>query len=159
MFAPWLMPVIAARKSFSLAGSAYSVSKSPGPPPLTSFCGCSGPQRFAEVAPEGVEAMVGHFENAADIRRLGLVQEQVRLRRVRVPIAAAREKAERDERIEKITRRSRMQAETLAERIKRLRTTRELAEHAELDGAQERLRRPEREPGLQDFFRVWLSVH
>ena len=41
------MPVIAARKSFSLPGSAYNVSNSPGPPPLTSFCGA--PVRSASV--------------------------------------------------------------------------------------------------------------
>ena len=161
MFAPWLMPVIAARNSFKRAGSAYSVSNMPGPPPLTSFCGWPVRKRLAQGSPERIQAMVGHLEDAADVGRLLLVEKEAGLRRVRVLIAGACEKAERDERVEEVAGPSRdAVASRLVIDVERLRTAGQLRKQAELDGAQQDLGRPERETGLKNPLGIGLiAVH
>ena len=114
--------------------------------------GQAGAQPVGEMVPEPEQAEVGHLENAADIRRLALVEKQVGVRGVRVDAAGAREEAERHQRIEEIMRRSRMQAEAFAEAFGRRRLFRQPGEELEFDRAQQRLRCPERETGLEDAF-------
>ena len=58
--------------------------------------------------------MVGHLEDAAEVGRLLLVEEEAGLRRVRVLIARAREKAERDERVEEVAGASLVQSQSRA---------------------------------------------
>ena len=55
-----------------------------------------------------------------DVRWLLSVEEEIRLGRVGVAIALAREEPERDQRVEKVPRRSRMKPEPHAERLERL---------------------------------------
>jgi hypothetical protein len=61
--------------------------------------------------------MVRHLEDAAHIRGLLPVEEEVGLGRVGVGIAGALEKPERGERVEKVPGRPRMQAEPPAESL------------------------------------------
>jgi len=65
---------MALANSFSRARSAWRVSNMLGPAPLDLVLRRSRPKRFGEVAPERVETMVGHLEDAADVRRLLLVE-------------------------------------------------------------------------------------
>src|SRR3954467_3136201 len=55
------------------------------------------PQSLGEVAPEGVQAMVGHLQNTSDVGGLLPVQEQVRARRVAVHPVLALEEPQRYE--------------------------------------------------------------
>src|SRR5262249_13638417 len=79
-------------------------------------------QRLGQMSPEGIEAMVGHFQNAADVRRLGTIQEQAGLDGIGVMIPVTRQEAEGHQRVEKIARRSWMEPHARAETIERLRT-------------------------------------
>jgi predicted metal-dependent hydrolase len=101
--------------------------------------------------------MVGHLEDAADVRGLASIEKQVRLQRIAVAVALAREEAERDERVEEVTRAALVQAQPAAECVEGLRAVRELGEHAHFDGAQQRLGRPERQAGLEDLLGGWVA--
>jgi hypothetical protein len=92
--------------------------------------------------------MVGHLEDAADIGGLPAVQKEVGFRGVRVAVTVAVEEAEGHQRVQKVARRAGMETQTGAERRKCLGTAGELREHADLDGAEERLRGPEGEACL-----------
>ena len=157
MLAPWLMPVIAARNCCSRAGSAYSVWKMPGPPDFTSFWGV--PVRRASVRwpQNGYRRWFAISRMPPTYDGLRPVEEQVRLGRVGVAIAAAREEAERDQRVEEVARRARMQPQPAAQRVVLLGAARQLGEHAHLDGAQQRLGRPEGESVCRIFSGVGPS--
>ena len=88
------------------------------------------------MAPERIQAVVRHLEDAADVGRLAPVEEEIGFGRVGVAIAVALKKSERDERVEKVARRARVQPEAPAKRVERLGAVRELAEHAKLDRAE-----------------------
>ena len=88
----------------------------PAPPLLTSFCGWPVRSALGEMSPERIQAVVGHLEDAADVGRLAAIEEQIGLGRVGVAVAARAQEAERDERIEEVARRARVQAEPPAER-------------------------------------------
>ena len=64
--------------------------------------GKAGAQRIGERAPKGVEPDVGHLQDAADIGRLGLVEEQVCGRSVRILTIPTFEHAERDQRVKPV---------------------------------------------------------
>ena len=74
----------------------------------------AGAERFGEMAPERIQPLVRHLENAADVGRLLAVEKEVRLRSVRIQVPGAREKTERHERIQEIARRPRVQPQTSA---------------------------------------------
>ena len=111
MLAPWLMPVIAARNCFSRAGIGVERLEEARAAALDLVLRLPGAQRLGEVAPERIEAMVRHLEDAADVGRLLPVEEQVGLGRVGVAVAGALQEAERDQRVEEVARRARVQAE------------------------------------------------
>ena len=109
------------------------------------------PQRLGQRAPEGVETRVGHLQHAAHVGGARAVEKRRGLGRVVVALVrVAFENLQRDERVEKVARAARMQAETLAYGLGRRRPLRDLGEEVELDGAQKRLRGPEAEPQLHD---------
>ena len=74
-----------------------------------------GAQRLGEVPPERIEAVVRHLEDAADVRRLLAVEEEIGLGRVARSDRRSRcEEAERHQRVEEVARRARVQAEAAA---------------------------------------------
>ena len=119
----------------------------------------AGSKRLSEVAPETVQATACHLENTADVRGFVPVEKQIRFWCVGVAIPGSLQKAERHESIQEISRRARMQAKAFAEGCERLRTARELGEKPHLDRAQQRFRRPERQPRLKNPLGIRLPVH
>ena len=77
-------------------------------------------QRGREMAPEGIEPVVGHLENAANVGWLALVQEERGGRRVAVIAVTALEKFKRHQRIEKIPRPAAMQPKPPLQHFQRL---------------------------------------
>ena len=67
-------------------------------------------ERRGEVVPKGIEPMVGHLQDAADIGRLAFVEKEVGAVGVVIAAIAALEEFQRDESIEEIARRSRMES-------------------------------------------------
>ncbi len=107
-------------------------------------------ERLGEIAPEAIQARVGHFEDAADVRRLPAIQEEIGGRRVRVAAVGPAQEAQRHQRVEEVAGAARMEAEPRPQALQGLGAAGQLGEHAELDGAEEGLGRPEGEPGLED---------
>jgi hypothetical protein len=68
-------------------------------------------QCLGEAAPEAIQAVVGHLQDAAHVRRLVLVEEQVRARCVVVNPVATLEEPEGHQRVEKVPRRPRVQTQ------------------------------------------------
>ena len=66
--------------------------------------GFSSTKGDGEIAPEGIEAMVGHLENAAHVGGLALVEEEVSGWGVVVGAVAALEEFEGDEGVEEVAR-------------------------------------------------------
>ena len=64
--------------------------------------GQPGPQTLSQPAPEPVEPVVRHFENAADVRGFALVEEALGRRRVAIDPVDTIQEAHGDERIEKV---------------------------------------------------------
>ena len=58
-----------------------------------------------------------HLEHAADVARLGAVEEEVGLGRVAVAAVLALEHPERHQRVEEVARAARVEAESLAQRL------------------------------------------
>ena len=113
----------------------------------------AGLQRLGQPVPEPVEPLVGHFQDAADIAGLGPIQVQRGLRRIgvgagRIPV----QHAERHQRVEEVTRRARVQLQAPGQFLQRLGTAAQLREHAQFDGAQQRLGAPEAPAELHDPF-------
>ena len=117
----------------------------------------AGAQGGGEVAPEGVQALVGHLQHAADVGRLALVEEEIGLGRVVVDAVAALEEPEGDERVEEVARGARMQAEAGGEFGERLGVFGEFGEDFHLDGAEQSLRGPEAEADLQNLVWPWFA--
>ena len=95
-----------------------------------------GAERLREMAPEGVEALVGHLEDPAHVRRLVPIEEQVRLGSIRIAVTGAGEESERDQCVQEVARRARMEPQPAGERGERFRSLRELREDFHLDRAQ-----------------------
>ena len=114
----------------------------------------AGAERRGEIGPEGIEAAVRHFEQAADVARAGAIEIESGGGRVHVAraraVAAPGEQAERDQSVEEVKGRARMKAERLLQLRRRLRAGCKLGEQAELDRAQQGLRRPETHADLED---------
>src|SRR5579863_724615 len=117
----------------------------------------AGPQGRGEIVPVPVKPAVGHLENAADIRRLVLVKEQIGGGRVRVRAVLPLEKSERHQRVEKIAGGPRMQAQAAGERFERLRAARQFGEDLHFNCAEKRLRGPEGQAGLQNVIGAWCG--
>ena len=82
MFAPWLMPVIAARNCFRRAGIGVERLEETRPAALDLVLRLARPERLGQVAPERIEPLVRHLEDAADVRRLVAIEEEIGLGRV-----------------------------------------------------------------------------
>ena len=115
---------------------------------------CAGAKRLRQVRPERIESMVRHLEDAAHVGGLLPIEEEIGLGRVGVLLAVPRKEAERDEGIEEVARRTRVQPQASAERVEVLGPARELREDAHLDRAQERLRGPKGQTGLQNLLGI-----
>jgi hypothetical protein len=107
-------------------------------------------QRRGEIAPVGIEPVVRHFENAADVGRLGLVEEQAGFRRVPIDAVVSLQKPEGDQGVEKVARRPRVQAEAVAHRLQIARLFGEFGEERHFDRAQQGIRSPERQTSLKN---------
>jgi hypothetical protein len=110
-------------------------------------------QGFGKRAPEAVEPGIGHFEDATDIRRLGLVEEEVRVGSIAIDAVGAFEQLQGNQRIEKVARRTGMQFEPGLQRRQVGRARRKRAEDTKLDRAQCRLGSPEAHAKLEDVVR------
>ena len=121
------------------------------------------PQCLGQVAPEAVQARVGHLEQPTDVGRRVLVEERRGVGGVRVlgviAVAIARQEPERDERVEEVRPAARMEPDPVAELRRRHRRRAERREHLELDRRQQRLRGPETETDLEDLFRGRFCRH
>ena len=100
----------------------------------------AGAKRGGEVAPEAVEASVGHLQDAADVRGLVLVEEEIGGRRIGVVSVVALEAIECDEGVEEVARGARMQADAAADAGESLRAFGEHREELEFNGAEQDLR-------------------
>ncbi len=96
----------------------------------------AGAEGDGEVAPERVEAVIGHLEHAADVGGLALVEEEIGRGRVVVDAVAALEEVERDESVEEVVRGAGMQAEAGAEFGQGFGVFGELGEELHFDCAQ-----------------------
>jgi len=112
----------------------------------------AGSQAVRQAVPETEQPRVGHLEDAADIRGLAFVEEEVAVGRVRICVAIALQEPERHEGIEEIARRPGVQAQLRAQLLRARRRSRQLREQLELDSAEQGFRRPEPESRLQDAF-------
>src|SRR5262245_14544204 len=108
------------------------------------------------MAPERIQTQIGHLENAADVRRLPLVEERVGRRRIEVLSVGSLKESKSHERVQKIARRARMESQASLEFFERSRMLRDQRERFHLDCAQQRLRRPEREASLKNVLRSRL---
>lgn len=121
-----------------------------GPGFVLLFAGSEG---GGEMAPEGIKAVVRHFEDAADVGRLVLVEEEVGLEAVGIDaVVVAGEKAESDEGVEKIAGAAGMEAHSFRECIQVFGMFGEFGEEFHLDGTEEGFGGPEAETGLEDAF-------
>ncbi len=110
----------------------------------------AGAQGFGEVAPEGIEALVGHFENAADVGGLAAIEEEIGGRGIGVFAVLALQKAEGEKGVEEIASGAGMEAEATAEVFEGFGALREFGEEAHFDGTEEHFGRPEAEPNLEN---------
>ena len=79
MFAPRLIPVIARQKAFQssrIGVQGFEHARPAGPDFVLRLAGA---ERFGEMAPERIQPLVRHLENAADVGRLLPVEKEVRL--------------------------------------------------------------------------------
>ncbi|TKS61702.1 MAG: hypothetical protein EWM72_00450 [Nitrospira sp.] len=113
----------------------------------------AGAETFGERAPESIEPRVTHFEYAADVRGLGSVEKQRRLRRIGIALAGSFQHAQRNQRIEEIPRAAGMKLEPLGQRGRVERPFGQLREQAEFNGAQQGLRTQKPNAELHDLRR------
>ena len=103
-----------------------------------------------------IEALIGHLKHAADIGRLVLVEKQIGSGRVGVDTVCRGQKAERDQRVEKVASGSGMQAEAAGQRFEVFGMPGKFGEDLHLDGAEQRLGGPEAQADLEDV--IWPDV-
>ena len=106
-------------------------------------------QSLRQIVPMPKQTVVGHLQNAADIRRLALVQKKFCRWSIRIDPVAPLEKSQRDQCIQKIPRRSRMQSQPPRQRLQILRVLCQLGKDFHLHRAQKRLRGPESQAGFR----------
>jgi hypothetical protein len=68
-----------------------------------------------EVVPERIEALIRHLQDATDVGRLSLIEEEIGCGRVAVRAVLTFEEVESNESVEKVARRARVQGEPGAE--------------------------------------------
>ena len=66
--------------------------------------------RFRQRSPEPIKARVEHFQNAAEIRRVGPIEEQITCGRIRVMTVRSLEQAEGDQGVEEMDGTTAMQS-------------------------------------------------
>ncbi|MDT4830735.1 hypothetical protein FQZ97_642100 [compost metagenome] len=113
----------------------------------------SGVQGFGKRAPETVEPGIGHFEDAADIRRLRLVEEEVRIRGIAIAAVLAFEQLQGHQGVEEVAGRAGMQFQPGLQVRQVDRAGCKLGEDAELDRAEHGLGGPEPHAELHDVVR------
>ena len=86
-FAPRLRPVIAPRNCFKTRRIGIERLEETRTAGLDFVLRQSRYAGLGEIAPERIEALVAHLENAADIRRLFAIEEEIGLRGIGVAIA------------------------------------------------------------------------
>ena len=71
-------------------------------------------EAFGEMSPRLIQPAIGHLQHAADIARLGFVEELSRFRHVGInSVVIAPQAAQRDQRIKEILRRAGMNSKLL----------------------------------------------
>ena len=110
-FAPVLMPVMALRKPFRFSGIGVERAKEIGPAALGFVLWFSGAQRGGEISPERIKPAIRHLQYPADIGGLAFIEKFIGGGRVGIFAVGPLQKAERHQRVQKITRRSGMQSQ------------------------------------------------
>ena len=116
----------------------------------------AGPDGGGQGAPESIQAVVRHFENAADITWLRLVEKEIGIRSVLIDPPFPLEKPEGDERVEEVPRAARVQPEATLEGFEIRGMAGEFGEHLHFHGAEQRFGGPECEAGLKDAIGGWV---
>src|ERR1022692_2121152 len=102
--------------------------------------------------------MIGHLQDSAQIRRLAFVEIQVRSRRVVIRAINPDKEPERYQRIEKVARRSGIEAQAAAQGLQILGVPTQFGEYPDLHRAEQRFGRPEAHAHLQNVFRRRMFV-
>jgi hypothetical protein len=122
----------------------------------------AGLERLSEVTPEPVGPGVAHLEEPPDIGGALRVEERRRFGTVAVAavgaLSIALEEAQRDQRVEKVVDRPRVQPEPCTDFLTRHRRATQMAEQVQLDGREQSLRRPEPDADFHDVRRIQLGV-
>jgi hypothetical protein len=87
------------------------------------------------MTPEWVAAMIRHLEHATHVGGLLTIEEEVGLGRVVVEITLSLQKAKGHKGVEKVARRTRVQAKASADRIESFRAAGKLGKDTHLDSA------------------------
>src|SRR6185312_16252378 len=116
--------------------------------------GPAGAERLGQIIPEFEEPRVEHDEDAPDIARAFLIEEQQAFGRVEVlrrrAVSVAAEKFHRDEGVKEVGDAARMEAEFATQLLSREAAITQPGEHAEFDGGPQDFGRPERKSGLEN---------
>src|SRR5262249_29209287 len=112
----------------------------------------AGTQGFRQIVPEFEESCIEHFENAADVPRAVAVQIQLPRRSVKVLGVASEtltvEELHSHQRIEKVNRTARMQAQLLAKFLRAKASSPKFGEEAEFDCGEQDFGTPKGESSL-----------
>jgi len=114
--------------------------------------GLAGTECVGQAGPERIQPGVRHLEQAANVGGLAAVEEEAGLGCVRVEAFLALQHPECDESIEEVHCASPVEPEAVRDLLLGEWLLRDGREEAELDGAQQCLRAPEREPELENDF-------
>ena len=106
-----------------------------------------------ETAPEAIQTVIAHFQDATDVGGLGLVEEDIGLWCVAIDAVRALEKTESHERIQEVASRSRVQSQAALHGSEIARMLREVGEEFHFHGAEQCLGSPEGHAGLKDAIR------
>ncbi len=119
----------------------------------------AGAESLGEVAPEGIEAVVGHLEDAAHVGRLLAIEEEIGGGGVGVFAVLPLEETKGDESVEEIPGRPGVQAEAPAQGFEGLRSMGQFGEDSHLNGAEKDFRGPEAKADLENVFRCGVIAH
>ena len=118
----------------------------------------AGVQSLGKRIPETEQARVQHFQETADVGWLGAVQKQIRFGSVGIKSIGALQQFQRDQRIQEVELRARMDVEALANGGSVQRTFRQFREESDFHRAEQRFGGHEAEAKLHDGFRCGLRV-
>jgi len=145
-----LTPVIAFKETLQIDGIGIHGGERIRSAVLGLVLRLAAAQRLGQMAPERIEAPIGHLQQPTDIRRLGPIEIDVRFRRIGVFTRAHLQHAKRHQRIEEIARAALVQAEFFPQGVMAQRTLGQRREKTELHRTQERLRAPEAQAQAHD---------